>query len=198
MNHVLRALSAASLLSVLVTGTAHAQADDRPVRGILGAGLTFGGEKLATAQFTNGGSQSIRTGGLVQFYGGAEFRLGTLVTVQATAGYHVDDTSASNGSIRFSRWPLELLGHVAVNEQVRLGGGIRHINGAKLNASGAGSSIAPNVDFDATTGVVIEGEYRFSPSFGLKLRYVTEDYTVKGTPSKFKGNHVGLMGNFYF
>jgi hypothetical protein len=197
MNQALRAASTAVLLALLA-GTAHSQTDERTVRGILGTGLTFGGDKLATAQFTNGSSQSIRAGGLVQIYGGAEFRLGTLVTVQATAGYHVDNTTASNGDVRFSRWPLELLGHVAVNEQVRLGGGIRHINGAKLNASGAGSAVAPNVDFDASTGVVVEGEYRFSPSFGLKLRYVTEDYTPKGTRAKIKGNHVGLMGSFYF
>src|SRR5262245_28206956 len=117
------------LATTLVCAGLAAQAQERSVRGVLGLGLTGGGDTLATVVYTDGSTDSIKAGGLVHVFGGAEFSLGSAVTMQATIGYHVDETSgASNGSLRFSRYPVELLGHFQVAPQVRLGGGARFIN----------------------------------------------------------------------
>lgn len=171
-----------------------AQAQERNVRAFVGAGITGGGDTLATVVFTDGSSEDIRGGGFVHFYGGVEFRLGPQFTVQTSIGYHVDDTSAaSNGSLRFSRYPVELLGHIQIDPHVRLGGGARFINSAKID--GRGALAGTRFEFDSTVGAVIEGEYLVSPSIGLKLRAVSEKYKANGVSAD--GNHVGFYVNWY-
>lgn len=165
------------------------------MRGILGVGITSGGDTLASVTFTNGDTEDVKGGGLIHIYGGAEFRISPQVSVQGTFGYHVSDTSsASNGSLRFSRYPLELLAHYQINDKVRLGGGARFVNDAKVAGSGVLSAI--NVDYGSTTGLVLEGEYLVTQRIGLKLRTVSEKYKPAGGPSA-DGNHIGFYFNWY-
>jgi hypothetical protein len=167
------------------------QAQERAVRGVLGLGLTGGGDTLATVVYTDGSSDNIKAGGLVHLFGGAEFRVGPQFTLQATVGYHLDETTgASDGSLRFSRYPIELLGHYEVAPNFRFGGGARFVNNAKIDSRGVLSGA--RVEFDSTVGAVIEGEYLVTPNIGLKVRYVSEKYKVNGTSTD--GNH----GGFYF
>jgi opacity protein-like surface antigen len=177
----------------------NAQAADAasPVRFLLGAGLTFGGDKLATVQFSDGSTEDIKGGGLVQLYGGVEFRLGDQVSAQATVGYHVDDTSAaSNGSVRFSRIPVDLLLLYRVNDKVRLGGGVQLANSPEVKGSGVASNI--HLEFENATGAIIEGEYLFTPHVGMKVRYVSEKFKVKNSNVEADGNHLGLLFTYYF
>jgi hypothetical protein len=177
--------------------SAHAADDAAPVKFLLGGGLTFGGDKLATVGFSDGSTDNIRAGALLMLYGGAEVRLGDLVSFQATLGYHVDDTSpASNGKLRFSRMPVDLLLHFRLNEQLRLGAGMQLVHKPELKGSGDVSYI--NAKFDNATGAVLEGEYLFSPHVGLKLRYVSEEFELKGSNVTVDGSHVGLLLNYYF
>ena len=180
-------------IALTAIGSAQAQtpAQERSVRAFIGAGLTGGGDSLATVVFTNGSTEDIRAGALVHVYGGVEFRLAPQFTVQTSLGYHVDDTGGgSNGSLRFSRYPVELLAHYQIDPRVRLGGGARFISSAKLDGSGV---LAGNrIDFDSTVGAVIEGEYLVTPSMGLKLRYVNDKYKTGGV--SVDGSH----GGFYF
>ena len=187
----------ASLLVFAALSSAEAQTGLRPARFVLGGGFTFGGDKLATVAFTNGQDQDIRAGGLFAIHAGVDMLINDQVSVQATVGYHTDGTSAaSNGSLRFSRFPVELLGYVHLNPQVRVGGGVRFVNSPELSGSGAVGGL--DVSFDNTVGGIIEGEYFFSPNFGLKLRGVSETYRVRSTGFKVNGGHVGIYGNFYF
>lgn len=177
----------------------NAQAADAasPFKFLLGAGLTFGGDTLATAQFNDGSTEDIKGGGLVQLYGGIEYRLGDKVSFQGTVGYHVDDTSAaSNGSVRFSRVPVDLLLYYHVNDKVRLGGGVQLVNGPEVKGSGVASNV--HLEFENATGAVIEGEYLFTPHVGMKVRYVSEKFEIKGTNTKADGNHLGVLFNYYF
>jgi hypothetical protein len=180
--------------ALVLAGIGSVQAQERTVRGVLGVGVTGGGDTLATVVFTDGSTDSIKAGGLVHVYGGAEFRLGEQVTMQATIGYHVDETNgASNGSLRFSRYPIELLAHYQVAPNVRLGGGARFVNNAKIDSRGVLSGA--RVDFDSTVGAVIEGEYLVTPNIGLKLRAVNEKYKAGGV--SVDGNHVGFYFSWY-
>lgn len=173
-----------------------AQAQDRAARGILGIGVTTGGDTLASVVFTDGSSADIKGGGLVHLYGGVEIPVGPAVSMQATIGYQVDDTGGgSNGSLRFARYPLEVLAHVYINPNVRVGGGARFVNNARLTGSGVLSGI--NVDFESTTGAVVEGEYLVTPSIGLKLRAVRETYKPSGGGPSTDGSHVGFFFNWY-
>jgi len=184
-----------AVLAMAALAGAPAQAQERTVRGVLGIGVTGGGETLATVVYNDGSTDSIKSGGLVHFYGGAEFRVAPQFTIQANVGYHVDRTSGySNGSIRFSRYPIELLGHIAVTPSVRLGGGARFVNNAKIDTSGVLSGT--RVDFDNTVGGVVEAEWLVLPSLGLKVRYVSERYKTNGV--SVDANHGGFYGTWYF
>ena len=165
----------------------------RKVRLVLGFGATFGGDTLATLVFTDGRSESVRAGQLLQMYGGMRYQATPRLSVQGTFGYHVDDTTATNARAAFSRFPLELLLHHHINDQWLIGGGVRLVYGAEASATGLRS-----VAFDNTVGTVIEGEYLSSPALGVKLRYVSEKYKAQAPFSgTVDGSHVGLLMNFY-
>jgi hypothetical protein len=186
----------AALATFALTASAQGQ-DNRAVRPLIGIGLTFGGDKLATADFTDGTSDTIRAGGLVTFYGGVEFRATDVLAVQATVGYHVDDTrAASNGSIRFSRYPVDVLALFSINDKVRLGGGVEFVNSPKLTGSGAVGSFT--VEFKNSVGLVLEGEYLFTRNFGMKARAASHTFKIKGSSEEVNGSYGGLMLNYYF
>ena len=183
-------------LAFLLLGTAVQAAEgDRPFKFVAGLGITGGGDTLANVTYTNGDTQSIKGGGLVMFYVGGEFRIGTLVSLQVTLGHHVDGSYASNGDLEFKRNPIDVIAYVPV-DKFRLGMGAHFVNSATLKGTGPAGFI--NQKFDASTGLVVEGEYQFTSWFGLKLRGVSQTYTETQTRIKSSGDHLGLLASFYF
>ncbi len=177
---------AAMALATTITLPALAADGLRPV---VGVAVTSGGETLATVRYTDGSSQNIKSGGLIHLFGGVEYRSGSLA-LQANVGYHVDDTSANNGSVKFSRMPIELLGFWHASDTWRFGAGFRKAGSAKLSGSGAAASVG-NFSFNGKGGLVLQGEYFFdNDKASTYLRYVTEDYTLRGF--SVSGNHAGL------
>lgn len=162
---------------------------------VLGASLTGGGKTLVTVQYTNGQTQDIRSGGLVHLFGGVEYDFNDQFSLQGNIGYHVDNSTARNGDVRFSRWPVELIGLWKVNPTIRLGVGVRKATNAEINSSGAASSVGSG-SFGSNTGLILQGEYLFSPHWGMLVRGVTESYDVYGT--KVQGNHIGVGGFYRF
>ncbi len=188
------------LCSALALAAGGAQAQDssnqRVVRPLLSFGLTGGGETLYKVRYTDGDTASIRSGGLVSFLGGAEFRLGQNFGLQATVGYHVDDVSAKNGSLRFARYPVSLTALYNLTNQVRLGVGVEHVSNAKVRGSGVVGGASE--DFKSSTGLALEGEYLFTPKMGLKLRAVQHKYESKRYHDEVDGNYLGVFGSYYF
>ena len=187
MNSTTRTVA---VLAIAALGSTPALANDG-LRFFIGAALTGGGEKLSTVTFTDGSSENIKSGGLVHLFGGIEYRQGAFA-LQANVGYHVDDTSAaSNGSVKFSRMPIELLGFWQVADSWRFGGGLRRAGSAKLSGSGAAASVGRST-FSSKGGLVLQGETFFGTNQATSayLRYVTEDYELRGV--SVSGNHVGL------
>ena len=182
------ALAATSLCS-------HADDDPRLLRLVLGGGLTFGGEKLASVTYTNGDTQDIRSGGLVDMHVGLDVRATPWTSFQATVGYHWDSSEAENGSVRFTRVPIEVLGYFHPSDNIRLGGGVRLVQNPTLRGRGAASNI--DQKFDNTTGIVLEGEYLFTNWIGVKVRAVSEKYRDRATGIKASGDHAGVFFNFY-
>jgi len=164
---------------------------------LVGTGLTFGGDKLnTTVTYKNGNDVNLRAGELIALYAGLDFRFANRFSLQTTIGYHVDDRTASNGDVTFDRVPIELLGYYGVTDQVRLGGGVRYVESPKLSGSGIASGTKG--EFDNTTGAVLEGEYLFTPKFGLKIRGVSETYKLKGSSKSVNGSHAGVLVSYYF
>jgi hypothetical protein len=167
---------------------------------LIGVGATFGGATLANVQYVNGSSCNIHAGGLADVYAGVEYRHGQKVSVQATAGYHVDTCNGDNGSLRFARYPVELSAYYGFGEHWRAGGGVRFVMDPHI--SGSGVAGGADVKFRSTTGGVIEGEYLLTRGswvqFGFKLRYVLERYQPEAGGASLSGNHVGILANAYF
>ena len=174
-------------------------ADIKPVRFLVGAGLTVGGDTMATATYTDGTTDKITAGSLLLFHAGAEYRFNDNASIQGTIGYHVDSLKeATNGDGSFSRIPIGVMAYYHLNDKFRLGGGLRFVNNAKLKISGTLGSF--NDTFASATGLVIEAEWLPDPSTGIKLRSVSgEKYQSNNFPGAFlKGDHVGLLANYYF
>jgi hypothetical protein len=164
------------------------------LRPVIGASLTGGGKTLVSVKYTDGSTQEIRSGGFLHLFGGAEYETEQFA-LQGNFGFHVDDTSAKDGSVKFSRWPIELIGLWKVNPTIRWGMGLRKSTGAKITSSGAASNIGSQ-KFDSKPGLILQGEYLLAPNLGGLLRVVTESYEVAGI--KVQGNHVGLGVNYRF
>jgi hypothetical protein len=192
-----RFLAVASFVVFLAGATAtpaQAQSSGLPVRPFVGIGLTGGGDELATVQFTDGSSDSISAGGLVEFKAGVDWRVAGPFSLRGSFGYHVDDSTARNGSLRFERFPLELLAFWHGSDRFRLGAGVRKATSARVSSSGQAGGI--NGNFSASLGTVFEGEYFYSPHMSVYGRGVAETYKINGF--EFNGNHVGVGVNFYF
>ena len=185
-------ISVAVLAGFALVSTSFAAEGLRPV---FGMGVTGGGEKLATVVYTNGSTQSVKSGGLLHLFGGLEYEAASFA-ILGNVGYHVDDTNASNGSVKFARMPVELLAFWKANDAWRFGGGVRKAGSAKISSSGAASNVG-NITLDSKAGLVLQGEYSFWSERGsVYVRSVTEKYTVNKVD--ISGNHVGLGFAFRF
>lgn len=191
-----RRILAGALLGLMALGPVRAQG---PVwQPLLGVGLTVGGDKFIEGiQYDDGFSEDIAAGQFLQIYTGVRYQAVPTMSIQATAGYHVDNTRrASNGNARFSRYPFEVLAHFHVSDQFHVGGGVRFVAGAEFVSSGL--LARGNRRFDNTTGAVVEAEYLVAPQLGFKLRYVSEKYQAKPPFAEtVDGSHVGFMFNWY-
>ncbi|HEY0820473.1 MAG TPA: outer membrane beta-barrel protein [Rhizobacter sp.] len=190
---------AIAAMALLAVGGASAQVQVKPV---VGAGLTFGGDTIATVYFEDDDldDAKVHAGGLLALHGGVELRFTDQVSMQALVGYHVDQVNASNADVRWDRTPIEFLGHYRLTSWFRLGGGARYTPNARLRASGVASNDIPNIDFKPTWGSVVEGEFFPYHSIGIKLRYVNEKFKPKNIPGgqTLDGSHGGIYVNYYF
>lgn len=192
-----KSLSCLALLAAISSAQAQVvTAPAKTVSGFVGIGASAGGDKLATAVYTTGSSVDIKAGGGVSLTGGLNFRINEQFSAQTSVNFHVDDQTASNGSLKFQRFPIEALAFYHFHQEWKIGAGLRYVTGAKL--SGSGVADIRDTKFDNTLSSVVEGEYMFSPQLSVKVRYVHEKFELKHHSGEVKANHVGLSGNFYF
>lgn len=178
---------------------AHSQTpqEDVVIRPFLSLGVTGGGDTFDRFRYSDGTTKSVKAGGLVQFSLGMDISFESPFSAQVSLGYHTDSARGSDGKYNFSRYPFEVLGHWRLNDQMRIGGGIRSALNPKISSGGslAGSSAS----FTASPGLVLQGEYFVQRNLGLKLRVVNETYKDKAAPQpEFRGDHVGFFASLYF
>jgi hypothetical protein len=194
----------ASVLALGAQAQTAAPATSSGLRGIVGIGFTFGGDQIGdtinTVSSTGSkDSSKIHAGGEFDLRGGAEYQLqGQPIAIELSIGYHFDKVSADNGDVSFTRYPLEVIGHYAINEYWRVGGGIRKSLSPKTSVSGAGAIYADNVKYTSSAGLLIEAEYFMTPQFSFKGRYVSETFKPSNGGKDVSGNHGGIYGMFYF
>jgi len=184
-------------IAIGAASNAHAADADSPFKFMIGTGLTYGGDSMVSVPLSDSSQDVFRAGGLVYTYGGGEYRLTDKVALQATVGYHMNYARASSdGKVRFTRIPVDLLALYAVTEKIRVGGGAQFVNSPELKGSGAASSVSQK--YDSTVGAVMEGEYLFTPHIGVKLRYVAEKFKPRDGGASIDGSHAGFLFNYYF
>jgi hypothetical protein len=185
-------------LALTSVSSAYAQNQPNPLRFMVGIGLTAGGDNVATVQYTDGSSSNISAGTGVQMMTGLDYRIDQNFSAQATIGYQTQIAHASNGDLSFDRFPIELLGYYHINNQWRVGGGVRFVNSPKLNGSGAGAGYTE--DYNSSTGFILEAEYFPMPRLGIKFRAVKQSYTPSGqyNAASINGDHAGVFADYYF
>lgn len=182
------------------------------LRPFIGAGYTWGGDTIQHWTYTpeGGGNkfayqEDVSAGAGLDLRLGLSYRLGGLpLTLQASVSHHIDQTHGISSRAYFRRLPAELVLQYHINEQARLGIGVRRSLQAKFRSDGGTCQTPPcysyNEKMESSTGVILEGEWLVSPSWGFKARYVHEDYRFKEFPQarKYEGDHFGVLTNYYF
>lgn len=197
-----------AIVAFSATLLAHAQAPNW--RLYTQASYSMGGDVLAKGGYTSGATFNLNAGSGVALSLGADYRLSDQLTIQASFGHHGDREVGTNGSVGFERQPVELTGFYAVNEQVRVGLGVRKARNARVQATRVAVGIPGSGSYDSSVGVILEGQYFFEapskterkPVVGINLRLVQESYTLGpdgiGSRDKKDGSHIGLGVVLYY
>lgn len=156
------------------------------------AGLALGGDKLATVTFTNGDTKTLHAGdGLFASMGAQHNFADTDWAFRGTLGFKYNAISASNGTISFTRYPLDLLA-IYSHERHHIGFGLAYDMSGRLDMDGFG----PNADFKNAAGLVLQYQYWM---FGV--RYTSIKYKVSncsGTCNSIDGSSLAFLFNYQF
>ncbi|HEX6591584.1 MAG TPA: hypothetical protein VF050_06265 [Moraxellaceae bacterium] len=166
-------------------------------------GLSYGGDTVATIKYSNGDEEDLKAGGLIYFAGGLGLDIPNIpVTVQFTAGYQFNESTADNGEATFDRNTLEAqLFYRQGNHRFGVGA-VQHNAPEFLGKIDGQPDV--RVEFEDATGLSLEYDYLpvslkfpFKDSrVGFSLRYVSIDYEAKSLngspvqPKTISGNHV--------
>lgn len=162
----------------------------------LTAGLSFGGDTLAEATFTNGDSEKLKAGGLFYFAAGPSIEFANSPwSAQALFGRHFDSVTASNAELTFERNTMELqVFHRTGAHRIGLGY-VKHLSPEYQQS---GDILFPlTVQFKDATGMSLE--YNLLPvgsKVGFSLRAVKIDYEAESangipvTSDSISGNHI--------
>lgn len=173
-----------------------AHAEGVRLRPFVGVGVTKGGGNLATAQYTGSTSVTLKAGDELAFKTGLDISFTPTVSGQFNVGYHTAESSSSNGSVKFTRIPVELLGHMRLADVFRLGAGVRTTLHGRM--TGTGDVGRTNQSFSTSFGLVFEGDYFVTQGLALTARYVAEKYKYNGSGASVSGNHAGAYLTYYF
>jgi len=177
------------ILLVIASSNAHA------VRWVGEAGIHGGGDELASATFTNGDTTKINAGELLSIGIGPQIDLTDNTNIRVLVGWKFDSTDADNGSIKFSRFPIDVM-YFYQTPQWNFGAGITYHLSPELSSSGVASGIS--ADFEDALGFIAEVDFRLGEFFYIGGKYTAIDYDQKNTNVTVDGNSVGIVFGFIF
>jgi hypothetical protein len=167
------------------------------IRPLVKAGYDFGGDAMVRVLFTNGDSATIR--GNEGFYlggGAAIINDARDWEFDVTLAYKFALINASNGDVKWTRWPLEALAFYRF-QKVRVGGGLAYHISPKLEGSGVVGGL--DVKFKDALGAVLQADWRITEQMAAGLRYTILEYDAKGPfTGSTKSDGLGLTFSFNF
>lgn len=179
--------------------------NESPVKFSLFAGLTYGGDELAKLEYEDDSTAKVRGGGLISLGGGFTFSVLDQFDIQTNLAYHLDNASAKNGDVTFSRLELEAIPYYKPTDNLSLGLGVGFHSNVELDSDFGGSA-----EFDAASAFIISGKYQIMSSNSVvEIRYVTVDYKLDkvggftvpdsyANENKISGNHIGVYYHWMF
>ncbi|HIP06371.1 MAG TPA: hypothetical protein EYG66_00670 [Mariprofundaceae bacterium] len=183
-----------SLLLFSFAAQTHA-ADIRPVIS-LGYDVDTGSDVMFTGVFTDGSTDEITGGEGVVFAAGLYVPIEDDMGVQATIGYKWDSIDAQNGTIDFTRIPIDVLAFKHFSDKHSIAaGGTYHLSPTftcEVTAVCTGS-----VEFDSALGFIAEYTYavKSNKESGMKIgvRYTNISYETSAVTQTFDGSSIGLI-----
>lgn len=191
----LKYLLPAAMLSLTILASVSAQAAE--YKGVIGAGLDFGGDTLATAVYTDGTTTDVKTNQGFTINGGAVMIIAPYET-QLTVGYKFGGPQAKNGSITWDVIPIEIIQFIRASN-MRVGLGFSYHNNPKLVVDIPGTS--STVKYDDALGTVVQvGWAPADLPFSIDLRYTAIKYRQSNASNaqEKSGNVLGIYSSFYF
>ncbi|MBN1940086.1 MAG: hypothetical protein JW843_10890 [Candidatus Aminicenantes bacterium] len=173
----------------------------KPVRFFLGSNMTIGGDTLVKMYMRDDTEQTLKAGTLLDIKGGIIYDIAPNVFLRGSLGIHYGGLSArtnsdKEGTVAFSRFPLEIMVFFRATDRLSFGAGVRKAVGAVLKGSDAFSYFG-SLDLESSMGLILEAEYRLK-QWGIVVRYVSERYRSGSSGNWKDGGHIGLGALFHF
>lgn len=165
-------------------------------------GYDIGFEKLVEAQMSDGSTQTLKANeGASAAVGAAFLKLaGGRLATQATLGIEYSAIKASNGSVRWLAFPLEVM-ELAYLDPVRLGAGFSWLLGPSIS----GNDFFEGLDLDLknSLGLVFQADWvwrlRGNPRaarFNAGVRFVWQKLEAESGGPAFDANSFGFVAGF--
>ena len=208
MKIIPRLLYSLALLCVSVSAAAQGSQAGRTTT-FVSFGNSMGGDVLVSGKYTNNGKDfTLRAGQGLQAMLGMQYQWSNTWSAQAAVGFHFDKTNGSNFNFKYSRIPLEVMAHYAINDDWRVGAGLRYSLSAKFKSDGD-LAYQGTSKLQASPGGIAEVQYMLAPlsesgagrgaSGGLSLKLVDESFKFKGASTvERNGQHWALSLFSYF
>lgn len=188
-------LLAVAILAVSAPGALTVQAAE--FKGVVGIGLDFGGDTLATAVYSDGTTSEVKANNGFVLNGGAVM-INDSYETQATVGYKFGGPTAQNGSITWDTVPIELIQFLRAGN-VRLGLGFIYQINPKLTVDIPGSSYT--INYDNALGTLAQiGWLPANMPFSIDLRYSAITYRQRNVSNaqETSGSVLGIYSSFFF
>jgi hypothetical protein len=161
--------------------------------------LAFGGKELARVQWSDGTEGKLKAGQLMTFAAGVLFHPELPVAVEGTVGYKFDQVNGSNGSIKFTRLPVDVVVSYAYRGH-RLGAGLTAHLSPKFSCAVDGLCDT-STQYRTAFGPLAQYAYGFrignNGGFELGARYTRVKYSGSGLET-IDGSGFGLLAGAWF
>lgn len=156
-------------------------------------GLHFGGDKLGTAIFAGGDTESIYAGEHISAAIGVVSGINDSFNMRASFGIKFDAVFASNGDVTFSRFPIDVIMITNNTEGLNFGLGLTYHMQPELSTSGA--FWPGDVSYKDAFGAIAEMDYQLSERayVGFKLTFVDYEADSVFFSETVNGNSFGVV-----
>lgn len=188
------------LASLLLTFGAVTNVQANEIRPVFSASADtdINAEVLVTTVYTDGSTDEITGGEGFTLSGGIYIPIEKDIGIQATIGYKIDSVDANNGTIDFTRIPLDVLvfKHFGDKHSIAAGGTYHLSPTFTCEVSGVCTG---SLNFDSALGLIAEYSYAIKKNTegGMKigLRYTNISYELGA--ASLDGSSIGMILYLY-